>query len=652
MSKKPTRTKPTKPQPEAAQIKAIERLIDAKEDTKAIQRLEPLIRRFPDHSGLRRLLVEALQRSKGMRAAGLAAFEWAESRPHSVPAQEALLYFASRLGHVLLAERTLRVLRTSVTRMNDLVMTPDLLAELLTQPDGTLATIEQVEQFEIGKLYLDAQDFAGAIDRLEGIEILTARNNHAMALFHLGRIDEALAGFMAGWKADADNLFALGWVARLRLYRGDEVGAYGLTTPLAAATARRLDDALLQLDALLLLRQDAAAWDAYTRYAQCHWFGLGENYPRAILHHFAACAASRLGQTADAQRLWQEALKLAPDFALARHNSTALQRERHTADYPSVFDLSRALPLTWLEELRATPKEDAADKVDTLTAANGFLEELYFGADDSLRRLIGVILMDRARRADPDAARLLKDFARLPIGTKDDRFGFLRVLQEQGLIQPTDPIDYWDGKEVRQINLFNMEIHREPEPSDLPDDLQMLLEESIERYNAADYARAEALLTEILARVPTHAVAKGNLAAIRFEEGRPEEARQLIREVIADHPDYLHARCNLANLLILDGELEEANELLEGLASRQRIHINDLFVLYGSMALLHRARGEREVADSLIATLEKMVQNENDARNLSFAKELQKSVGRGSNLVKMITALGRLTGKPSKGRGR
>ncbi len=480
MSKKPTKTKPkpSQPQPEAAQLRAIERLLAAQENTQAIQRLKPLVQRFPDHGGLRRLLIESLERSEGIRAAGLAAFEWAERRPNSVQAQGALLSCALRLGHVLLADRAARRLRTLGMATPGFPVTPDLLAELLALPDGTTATVEQMERFDIGKLYLDAQDFAGTVDRLDGLDILSARNNRAMALFHLGRIDEALTGFMAGWEADSDNLFALGWAARLRLYRGDETGARGLTIPLAAATARRLDDALLQLDALLLFRQDALAWDAFIRDTQCDWFDLGDHYPCAILHHFAACAASRLGKAADARRLWREALKLAPDFKLALHNRAGLERDRQASDHPSAFDLSRALPLTWLNELKEAGNE-TDDRVDMLTAANAFLEALYLGGEDSLRSLVGVILMHRARRADLDAARLLKDFARLPIGTKDERFGFLRLLQEQSLLAPTDLIDYWDGKQLRQINLFNIEIHREPEESDLPDDLHPLLGESV-----------------------------------------------------------------------------------------------------------------------------------------------------------------------------
>jgi predicted Zn-dependent protease len=100
----------------------------------------------------------------------------------------------------------------------------------------------------------------------------------------------------------------------------------------------------------------------------------------------------------------------------------------------------------------------------------------------------------------------------------------------------------------------------------------------------------EPLLAQRLARVHNHAAAKDNLAAIRSFQGRREEAEQLLGEVVAGHPDDLAARCNPANLAILDGDLEEADALLKGLATRRQIHVQDLFIRYGSMALLNRAR--------------------------------------------------------------
>lgn len=625
MPKKPTKSKLHIHQPEPAQIKAVERLIADQEHAKAVQRLRGLIQRFPDHGGLRRLLVETLGQGESTRAAGLAAFEWAEHRPNSVPAQETLLTFALRLGHILLADRTARRLRELGMETPGFPVNPAELLRILELPDGTRANVEEVEQFDIGKLYLDAQDFAGALRRLEGLDIVSARNNRAMALFHLGRIDESLTAFMAAWDADAANLFALGWAVRLRLYRGDETGAYGLTTPLAAATARRLDDALIQLDALLLLQKNAAAWDAFERFEQCAWSELGDAYSRALLLHFAACAASRLGKTADARRRWREAVKLAPDFQPARHNLERIQRDDKAADYPRVFDLTRGLPLAWINELRTRGKQ-AANLVDTLTASNLFLEAIYLGGDESLNRLAGLILRHRAERADLDAARALQDFARLPIGTNEERYGFLRLLQEQKLIGLAEPVEIWDGEQLRQIKMISTEIYREAQKLDLPKDLEHTLGEFMSLFKAKDYAGAEDRLNRILERVPNHSVAMGNLAGVRSMQGRHEEAHELLRQVVARHPDYLIARCNLARILIQDGNLDEANDLLKGLAERERLHIQEVFSLYGTLAMLNRARGENDLAAGLIANLETLVEDEDDARRLEFVKRLQTTV--------------------------
>ncbi|HSO83178.1 tetratricopeptide repeat protein [Thiocapsa sp.] len=106
--------------------------------------------------------------------------------------------------------------------------------------------------------------------------------------------------------------------------------------------------------------------------------------------------------------------------------------------------------------------------------------------------------------------------------------------------------------------------------ADLPDDLRELLNESISRFKAADDAGAEALLAQLLARVPKHAVAKRNLAAILSYNGRYTEVQQLLAQVVADHPDDLRSRCDLANLVIRDGKLDQADALLKGLAARRR----------------------------------------------------------------------------------
>ena len=236
MAKSPTKKESTRgPQPEPTQLKAVERLMEAGDYPQAIERARALVERFPDFGGARRLQVDALARGKGHSAAALAAYQWAELRPNSLQAQEALLRLAVEGGHLFLAERTAARARALGAATLAFPLDAKSRDDLLLQPDGSRATPTEMEQFDIGKLHLDGHDFVGAIRELDGVGIAPARNNLALGLFHLGRIEEALAAFMNAWQADPDNLYALGWVLRLRLWRGDEDGARGLAVPLAQA---------------------------------------------------------------------------------------------------------------------------------------------------------------------------------------------------------------------------------------------------------------------------------------------------------------------------------------------------------------------------------------------------------------------------------
>ena len=620
MAKKPAKKK-SQPKlgPEPAQLKVIERLLANEDYAGAIRRIKPLVQRFADHGGLRRALVEALEHGESRPAAGLAAFAWAQSRPHSLAAQEALFHFAVALGHFMLAERTAHKVRELGGHTRGFPLAQTLKETMLVMPDGTRASIEDLERFDIGKLHVEGHDFAGALRWLEGLPLLPARNNRALALFHLDRIDDALDAFMASWQVDAENLFALGWAVRLRLYRGDDTGARGLCTPLAASTARRLDDAIPQLDALLLLQQDQLAWDAFERSTHSDWFGPGEGRTGATLRHLGACAARRLGKRADARRLWQEALEADSDFDLARSNLGLFRREGQTPALPMVFELHQALPMIWTQTLRGG-EADAIAALDTLSAANAYLEALYIGADQPLRTLVGFVLKHRAEQSDADAVRCLRAFVRLPVGTREERFGLLSFLQSQHLLAPNEPTEFWSGEQLQEVRLTSTEIYREVKESDLPAEVQPLFGEAIVLYHDGRLDEAEAQLKAILQRTPDHPVVRGNLAAVHSRQGRRDEARRLLRQIVAQYPEYLFARCNLANTLIEDGEIDAAEHLLSGLADRERLHIQEAFALYGALAMLYSAKGDHEAAQSLLANLESMVEDEDEARRLEHVK--------------------------------
>ena len=662
MPKKPSTTNQAKTnqakgrQPESAQLKVVERLIEARDFPRAIMRARALVQRFPDHGAANRMLVDALDQAGDRGAVTLAAYQWAERRPNSQAAQEALVQFATEGKYALLAFRAAERLVDLGVVAKRLPADTVALEELRHQPDGSRATSEDLERFEIGKIYMAADDFAAAVRELDGVAITPARNNRALALFHLGRSEEALADALDAWQQDPGNLFALGLALQLRLYRGDETGARGLAVPLAQATARRVEEAQAQLAALLLIREDQAAWDAFERTNQAAWSEEATGIPEAMRLLFGAGAASRLGRRDQARDLWTCALARHPVLASARENLALLERDGVPPAYPALFDLGQVFPMGVVGGIREAGAAALESRIHRLGIDDLYLEALYLSGDLMVRGFAAHLLQRRLGYAartvvgstTRPAATILRDLARLPIGTTQERLGFLNALRQRKLLAANEAVEFWDGTGLREITLFSTEIYRESVPTGLPNKLQARLEESLLQMRAHLYAAAEENLNAILARVPDHQTVLGNLAALRNLQGREQESRDLLRRVIATHPDYLFARCNLAGFLIDDGELDEAKVLLEGLAQRPRLHIQEVFTLYGVLAALSRARGDEHGAAALISSLERLADQPGDERWLAKAKA---RVELATPQVRRNASLGALT-KGTTGAGR
>jgi len=423
-----------KPRPDAAQLKAIDRLLEEGKYREAVPRIRAALDRFPDHGGLHRALVEALEQSRGPQLAAVAAFAWAECRPNSLPAQQALMGLAISLGHLLLADRTAAKVRELGGQTPGFPLDSALTRSFLEELGAPDASLDAVVRFDIGRLHLEGQDFAGALRWLDGVDIPPARNNRALALFHLDRIDEARDAFLTNWERHPDNLFALGWAVRLRLYQGDATGALGLCTPLATSDARRPDDALAQVAVLLLLRQDQAAWDAFERARDQEWFDRHGDRTRAMVRHVGACAASRLGNDDAARRWWQAASDMGPDLALADANLDAAGDASSPSRWPGIFEYDNTLPNVWIKALRED-RAGGAGMLDTLSASNAYLEALYLGGDPTLRTLVRFVIKHRVEHGDDAAARSLLTNLESMVEYEDD------ARRLEGIKQGIDRLD-------------------------------------------------------------------------------------------------------------------------------------------------------------------------------------------------------------------
>ena len=97
---------------------------------------------------------------------------------------------------------------------------PGVEQDLQELSHDTLDAGSSVDDFErrIGQLHLAGQDLHGALRWLDGVlSDPQARNNCAVALFHLQRVVEALPPFfVVGRLAEQENLFALSWAIQLQ----------------------------------------------------------------------------------------------------------------------------------------------------------------------------------------------------------------------------------------------------------------------------------------------------------------------------------------------------------------------------------------------------------------------------------------------------
>lgn len=272
---------------------------------------------------------------------------------------------------------------------------------------------------------------------------------------------------------------------------GDDAGAREHSVPLAAATAGRAEDGAPQLETLLLLRQDRPASDAFERARPGDRPASDLGMSGALLWHLGACAACRLGRVEEGRRRWQEALKIEPGLAIARANLDTVGGT--SIGLPEVVPPLHAFPAAWTSP---GGKGDAVRAEDP-GASSAFLEAAYLAGDGRLRALVRSLLKQRASRSDAEAVRLLREFARLPVGSFGDRHKALAFLREQGLIGRVETVEIWDGVRLRSVKLLGTEICREPKESGLPADLDQRLLASIDALKAGRLGETESRLDAI-----------------------------------------------------------------------------------------------------------------------------------------------------------
>ncbi len=614
MSKKPRgKHAKTEARPQPAQMRAIDRLIEREDIEGAKERLEPLIGSYPDYPPLLERYVEVLQELGETWRAGAVAQQWAEAHPRIVAAWEYALdcHLHNRLP--LLAHEAAEQLHSLGEKVPAGILELDLSK---VQDKGPFGQVERdtLRRHELGLLWMNSGHFQRIVEELADEGFPPIRNNYATALFHLGRVREALEAFSKLWSEAPSNLYALQWVIQLRLFLGDDMGASGLAAPLRHTLPQRSEDATAQLSGLLLLSEDQAVLEAYKRIEGLKWY-TEEHFDPARIHHRAAVAAARLGDKKCARSLWEKALGASPDFELAEENLDNLDLPEQAARNPWAWPLQQWFPQTFLQELRRiggmrdskAAERRLVESADSLGIHNSYLGLICRQGDKAAHGLAQLILRGRLQRGDPSALGELKALLTQRAGTDESRHSLAQALIEEGHLPANQPVPLLIKGEVREIRLFSCSIDGEPRPSGLPRAAMSKMGEALDGIWAGKHQAAVEMLTSLLEQFPRHPVLLCNLSAAYLGLKQNDKAEALLREALEIKPDYLIARCALANIHLQRNEIEAAEQLLRGLVEREHLHISEVCNLFSTLTLVHKAKGEDEAVKACLHMLESLV---------------------------------------------
>lgn len=337
----------------SVQLRAIDGLLDEGAYDEALARLRRLAVSNPAHDGIRGRLTKAAALAQGTISAAAAALDWCDVAPNSVDALETAIGYCMELGRPALADDLASRVRQLGGETPGFPLSAATWESICRQPDGGLIGREQLVSFDRGLTYLEGRAYRKALDTLAGNPFMPARNNYALALFRQGDLAAALSGFQDSLARWPENVYALAWVCRLRLFLGDAQGAAEGIPPLAQAVPQGSFEAHEQISALLLMGEDRLAWEAYEKDRRQDWFEEAGPEERGRLLHLGASAAARLGRERIARKLWDKALEHAPDLAEARENRAELRRKSENRRGAWAHTLFQLLPVSWLKQARS-----------------------------------------------------------------------------------------------------------------------------------------------------------------------------------------------------------------------------------------------------------------------------------------------------------
>ncbi len=464
-------------------------------------------------------------------------------------------------------------------------------------------------QHEQMQVLLDQNNYAQA--RQAGEQLLRRRPNFMPTLNNLsliyhaeGNFDKAIETARRTLAIDPNNYHALSNLCRYLCLSGKLKDAQQAATHLKALSQKQnfhtVDFATKAAEALSYLGDDAGVL-AVSALAEADIEDASDESP--FLLHLTAAATLRLGDEAQAKKLWAKAIRAQPGLMLAQENVDDLRKPEGERNAPFAYGLTYWLSAHIMTDVRAEMQtavqrdddESLARAARRIVRKHPSLEALVpvlLDRGDAAAREMGLMLAIATRT--PTLLEALRDFTLSKRGTDAQRMRAGQVAREAGLLG--SKVTLWVKGQQQELVLMGFRIHHEPSDYGHSEHVKDLAEDAIIAMREGDVDEAEAALKEALGFEPEAPDLQMNLSRIYESRGDKERADEMLRDIHQRHPDYFFGRVGMARIHIDAGRLDEAKALLNPMLEMTRIHASEFAVLATTEGELHLAQNQPEGA--------------------------------------------------------
>jgi|GEM_PF-2251598 len=472
-----------------------------------------------------------------------------------------------------------------------------------------------------------------------------AYNNRSLSYYSIGRFDEAIADEGRALEIDPTNAHALSNLTRFLRLTNRLAEAREFADRLKAIDSTAPDVWAKKVEAFAFLADDTSLLQIADQAEKAG--AMSDPHADPLLFDLTAVAAARMGDERKAQRLWQEAIKRFPYFSHIREHFHNLDKAEGERDGAWPFELAEWISPHLVETFKKMVGDvKVIDKTDSIrhfqAAADRFVRNYPF-----VTALIPVLL----ERGDPfgrqfarwlaqlvnkpETLAYLKEFVQSPNGPDKSRFECIQVLEEAGIIQRGQRIQFWDrGKQI-EMEIMNFNVDDIPYEG-LPPKARDHYTRGTEALKQGNLDLADQFLLQGLREAPNSAAIKYNLAILEIQRGNTTNARSMLQAITQEHPKYPFALTQLAMIETANNRVDEAKNLLKSAGSLEHYHYDE-FVAYCKaqicFSLVHH--GGREAAQEWLEMWEKMLPD--DPRIDRFRPLVRKSL-LGPLLAKSILA--------------